>query len=151
MNKFLKFFTNISVIIFLPALLLVYAFLPDPLGILFDKDGSTVHELSKDTFFYALLFMFVIIQTILILFKRGTGKKLNVKRPYIHTWFQGFHLTVNLFILLMLIFIGFANNAIDYSYGSVLFLVYLAPLIVILWLLMLPLFLKPGKSWNIKP
>ena len=146
MNKFLKFFTNISIVIFLLTLLLVYAFLPNPLGILFDKNGIIAHELSKNTFFYITLFLFVTIQIILILFKRRSGIKLNIQRPYINSWLQGFHLTVNIFIILMLIFIGFANNAVDYSYGSISFLVYLAPLIVILWLLALPVFMLLKKS-----
>ena len=146
MNKFLKFFTNISIVIFLLALLLVYAFLPDPLGILFDKNGSTVYEISKGIFFYTTLFIFVIIQIIFILFKRVSGKKLNIQGLYLYTWFQGFHLAVNLFIILMLLFIGFANNAVDYSYGSIQFLVYLGPLIVILWLVMLPVFMILKKS-----
>lgn len=146
MNKFLKFFINISIVIFLIALLLVYAFLPDPLGIVFDKNGSTVHEISKGAFFYSTLFVFVVIQIIVILFKRGSEIKLNIKRPYLNTWFQGFHLTVNLFIILMMMFIGLANNAIDYSYGSIHFLVYLAPMIVLLWLVMLPVFIINKKS-----
>lgn len=146
MIKFLKFFTNVSIVFFLVALLFVYAFLPDPLGILFDKNGSTVKEISKETFFYSTLFMFVIIQIILILFKKGSGMKLKMQRAYLITWFQGFHLSINLFILLILIFIGFANNAVDYSYGSIQFLVYLAPLVVILWLLMLPVFMILKKS-----
>jgi hypothetical protein len=146
MNKFLKFFTNVSIVIFLVALLLVYAFLPDPLGILFDKNGLTVHEISKGTFFYSSLFLFVIVQIILILFKKGSETKFNIQHPYLISWFQGFHLTINLFILLMLIFIGFANNAVNYTYDSIQFLIYLGPLIVILWAVMLPIFLILKKS-----
>jgi hypothetical protein len=146
MNKFLKFFINISIVIFLLALLLVYAFLPDPLGILFDKNGSIVYDISKGAFFYTALFMYVIIQIILILFKRESGIKLNVQRPYLKTWFQGFHLAVNMFIILMLLFVGLANNAVDYSYGSIMFLVYLAPLIVVVWLVVLPVLIILKRS-----
>ena len=141
MIKFLKFFTNISIVIFLVALLFVYAFLADPLGILFDKNGSIIHEMSKDTFFYSTLFLFVIIQVILILFKKSIATKMKVQHEYLNIWLQGFYLSINLFIIIMLIFIGFANNAVDYSYNSIQFLVYLAPLIVILWLVVLPVFM----------
>lgn len=146
MNKFLKFFTNISIVLFLVVLLLVYAFLPDPLGIIFDKKGATMHEMSKETFFYSTLFIFVIIQVVLILFKKGSGLKIRIRDAYFNTWLQGFHLSINLFVILMLMFIGLANNAVDYSYGSIQFLVYLAPLIVILWLLVLPVMILFKKS-----
>jgi len=146
MNKFLKFFTTVSIIIFLVALIIVYAFLPDPLGILFNENGLTIHEMSKDTFFYSILFLFVISQIILILFKKGVMFKTKLKRPNIITWFQGFHLSINLFIILMLMFIGLANNAVDYSFRSIQFISYLAPLIVIVWLVILPIFLLLKKS-----
>lgn len=146
MNKFLKFFTTISIIFFLISLLAVYAFLPDPLGILFKENGSVMKVMSKDTFFYSVLFLFTISQIIMILFKKMGVFKMKIKNPYFITWFQGFHLAINLFIILMLVFIGLANNAVDYTYGSIQFINYLAPLIVIGWLVLLPVFLILKKS-----
>ena len=145
MNKFLKFFTTVSIIIFLVALLLVYAFLPDPLGILFNEDGSAIRDMAKNTFFYSVLFFFVISQIILMLFKNGRLFKRKMKHEHLIIWFQGFHLSINLFIILMLIFIGFANNAVDYSFSSIQFINYLAPLVVVVWLAMLPVFLLLKK------
>jgi len=146
MNKFLKFFITVSIIVFLVALLIVYAFLPDPIGILFNENGLAIYEMSKDTFFYSVLFLFVISQIILILFKRGVMFKTKLKFSNIITWFQGFHLSINLFIILMLAFIGLANNAVDYTFSSIQFISYLAPLLVIVWLVMLPVFLLLKKS-----
>ncbi len=146
MNKFLKFFTTISIIIFLVALLLVYAFLPDPLGLLFNEDGSAMQEMSKNSFFYYTLFLFVISQIILILFKNGRLFNMKLNREYLITWFQGFHLSINLFVILMLIFIGLANNAVDYSFSSIQFISYLAPLGVLVWLITLPFLLLLKKS-----
>ena len=146
MNKFLKFFITVSIIVFLVTLLIVYAFLPDPTGIFFNENGLTIYEMSKDTFFYSVLFLFVISQIILILFKRGVMFKTKLKFSNIITWFQGFHLSINLFIILMLAFIGLANNAVDYTFSSIQFISYLAPLLVIVWLVMLPVFLLLKKS-----
>jgi hypothetical protein len=126
--------------------LLVYAFLPDPLGILFDEQGVIVHEISKGTFFYSTLFVFVITQIILILFKKGSEMQFNIRHPYLNSWIQGFHLAINLFVLLLLIFIGFANNAVNYTYDSIQFLIYLGPLILIVWALMLPIFMIRKRS-----
>ena len=146
MNRFLKFFITVSIIVFLVTLLIVYAFLPDPIGILFNENGLAIYEMSKDTFFYSVLFLFVISQIILILFKRGVMFKMKLKFSKIITWFQGFHLSVNLFIILMLAFIGLANNAVDYTFSSIQFISYLAPLLVIAWLVTLPIFLLLKKS-----
>jgi hypothetical protein len=146
MNKFLKFFITVSIIVFLVTLLIVYAFLPDPTGILFNENGLRIHETPKGTFFYSALFLFVISQIILILFKKGVMLKTKLKFPYIITWFQGFHLSINLFIILILAFIGLANNAVDYTLSSIQFISYIAPLIVIVWLFMLPIFLLLKKS-----
>ena len=146
MNKFLRFFTTVSIIIFLVALLLVYAFLPDPLGLLFNEDGLAIREMSKNTFFYSTLFLFVISQIILILFKNGRLFNMKLNREYLITWFQGFHLSINLFVILMLIFIGLANNAVDYSFSSIQFISYLAPLGVLVWLIILPFLLLLKKS-----
>lgn len=146
MNRFLKFFITVSIIVFLVTLIVVYAFLPDPAGILFNENGLTIHETPKNTFFYSALFLFVISQIILILFKRGVMFKMKLKFSNIITWFQGFHLSVNLFIILMLTFIGLANNAVDYTFSSIQFISYLAPLLVIAWLVTLPIFLLLKKS-----
>ena len=146
MNKFLKFFTTVSIIIFLVILLLVYAFLPDPLGLIFNEDGLAMKELSKNTFVESTLFLLVFSQIVLILFKNGRIFKMKLKREYLITWFQGFHLSINLFIILILIFIGLANNAVDYSFNSIQLISYLAPLVVVAWFLMLPIYLLLKKS-----
>ena len=142
MSKLLKFFTTVSVILFLVAVLLVYAFLPDPSGLLFNKEGLRILSCSKNTIFYSALFIFVVLQVLFILFNKSVLAKSNtIMMQKIQLWFRGMHLAINLFIILMLIFIGLANNAIDYTFSSIHYLAYLAPSIVILWLLTLSVFL----------
>jgi len=147
MIKILRFFTSISILIFLAAILIVYAFLPDPSGLLFGGQGNIIIEISRDTFFYSALFIFVIIQILYIIFNR-TILKQRIESPggRMSTWIQGMILSVNLFIILMIIFIGLANNAVDYSYKSIHLVAYIAPSIVIVWLLTLPFFLFLRKE-----
>ena len=142
MIKVLKFFTIVSILIFLMAVLVVYAFLPDPSGLLFNSDGGSIVEASKNTFFYSILFIFVIIQILYIVFNQTTLiRKEGSHNKLISTWIQGMILSINLFIILMIVFIGLANNSVDYSFKSIRFIAFVAPSIVILWLLTLPFFL----------
>lgn len=142
MIKVLKFFTTVSILIFLMAVLVVYAFLPDPSGLLFNSDGGSIVEASKNTFFYSILFIFVIIQILYIVFNQTTLiRKEGSHNKLISTWIQGMILSINLFIILMIVFIGLANNSVDYSFKSIRFIAFVAPSIVILWLLTLPFFL----------
>lgn len=142
MIKVLKFFTTFSILIFLVAVLVVYAFLPDPSGLLFNSDGGSIVEVSKNTFFYSILFIFVIIQILYIVFNQTTLiRKEGSHNKKISTWIQGMILSINLFIILMIVYIGLANNAVDYSFKSIRFIAFVAPSIVILWLLTLPFFL----------
>jgi hypothetical protein len=142
MIKVLKFFTTISIFLFLVAVLIVYAFLPDPSGLLFDSNGISIIEISKNTFFYSILFIFVLIQILYILFSQTTlMRKEGNENNKISIWIQGMILSINLFIILMIVFIGLANNAVDYSFTSIHFIAFIAPSVVVLWLLTLPFFL----------
>jgi len=142
MSKLLKFFTTVTVFIFLAVILIVYAFIPDPSGLLYNKEGYRIFSMSRNAFFYSTVFIFVLLQVIPILFnKLVLTDKENRILQNIETWFQGMRLAINLFIILMLIFIGLANNAVDFSFSSIHYLAYLAPSIVIVWLLTLPVFI----------
>jgi hypothetical protein len=147
MNKVLKFFTTVSILLFLVAILIVYAFLPDPSGLLFDETGHRIIEISKNVFFYSSLFIFVAIQVLYIVFHHTILKpKEGAADLDMTTWIQGMIFAVNLFIILTIVFIGLANNAVDYSFSSIRFLAFLAPSIVVLWLLTLPFFLFLRKE-----
>jgi len=149
MFKVLKFLTNFTILVFLAVVLTVYAFMPQPAGILFDEEGKTIYSVPRDTFFYFSLFAFIAIQLIVFFFIKNLEKKAegDVMQRFL-IWSQGFNLAINLFFILFLVFIGLANNAVDYSFSSIQFILYAAPLVVILWVMLLPvwLYVKRGKS-----
>jgi hypothetical protein len=121
--------------------------MPDPSGIIFNNEGKIIYSTSRDVFFYTSLFIFVLIQILLFIFnKLVLAKRQGINIEIISTWFQGIALAINLFIILMVIFIGLANNAIDYSFSSIQFIAYLAPSFLILWLLALPFILFFSKK-----
>jgi len=121
--------------------------MPDPSGLIFNKEGYIIYATSRDVFFYTSLFIFVLIQVLILLFnKLVLAKRQGINIEIISTWFQGIGLAINLFIILMLIFIALANNAIDYSFSSIHFIAFLAPSFLILWLLALPFILFFSKK-----
>lgn len=144
--RVLKSFTTLSIILFVPVLLLAYAFLGEECGILFTGTGESVFTLAKNEFFYAFLFSFFLFQVIIYLYQNSTAYKKKDKNAFFAIWFQGMALAVNLFFILMIIFIGFANNAVDYTFGSITFIGYAGPVILMIWLIASPVFLLKKKT-----
>lgn len=142
MIRIISVFTSLTFILFLAILLIVYAFLPDPVGILFYKDGNTVYEITRNTFFYTSLGLFFLLQLAFYLFRiyvlnRGLYR---LDKRDLATWFRGMFLCVNIFFILLVIYIGLANNAINYSYSSIINLAFIGPFILLGWLMLLPVF-----------
>ena len=147
MFKIITVFFSASIVLFLAVLMIVYAFMPESAGILFNDEGDRIQEISRDTFFYAALIGFVLFQLLFYLFivnvlnKRfNTGKKINMS-----IWFKGMFLAINFYFILMLIFIGLANNAIDYTFTSIEYISFLGPGLIVVWLLIFPIFYFKSK------
>lgn len=140
MNKILRVLTTFSIIVFVGVLLIVYAFLPDPTGILFSKSGDIIYSISRNIFFYAFLIIFFLVQLIFYLFRNYVLNNWleNKGKQRLIIWFRGMFLLINLFFILFVSFLGFANNAVDYTYSSVVSLAIAGPLLMLLWLLILP-------------
>ncbi len=144
MIKVFSGYTLLSIILFLIALLVVYAFLPGTVGILFYDDGSHLYDISRNSFFYGSLIIFLFIQLLFYLFITAVvNKKFSSSGgAALSVWFRGMVLAINFFLILMIIFTGLANNADDYTYSSILFIAYAGPAIIFIWLLLFPVFFK---------
>lgn len=142
MTRIIRVFTTFSIILFVADLLLVYAFLPDPSGIMFTKDGAIIYSVSRNVFFYAFLVVFFLVQLIFYLFRTYVFSNWleNHEKQRLIAWFRGMFLLVNLFFILFVTFLGLANNAVDYTYSSVVNLAIAGPFLIIVWLLLLPVF-----------
>jgi hypothetical protein len=144
MLKFSGFLKNVSIILLTATLLIVYAFLRVPqTGILFDKGGMVTFWLTRDQFFYYCFLLGVGYNLVFHLFKSQYLKQ--IKRSIISTarndfktnmitWWQFMNMSVNLFFMCFILFVGLANNAQDYSFSSVTFIpvIGLGPLLVTL-------------------
>ena len=142
MVKLIRVFTTFTIILFLVLLLIVYAFLPVKVGIFYSGNGTAVHEISRNGFFYSAISIFMILQLIFYLFKGYVirFRFQSEKRTNLAVWFRGMFLGVNIFFILMLIFIGMANNAVDYSFSSILYIAFIGPVLLLIWFFAFPVF-----------
>ena len=152
MLRILSSFTRISMVLYLIILLIVYAYLPERVGLLFADTGEPVYSFSRDAFFYTFLLLFIILQWIFYLFsKHILASRFNKPpRQILGTWFQGLMLMINIFFILMTLFMGLANNAIDYPYSRIGWLSYVGPWLIILWILLFPVFFLRYRQDNRK-
>ena len=147
MIRIIRVFTTFSILLFLIILLIVYAFLPDRVGIMFSNSGEKLYAISRNVFFYSLLWIFFLVQLTFYLFRIYVLKSWlkNSERLNLSVWFRGMFLTVNIFFILMVAFLGLANNAIDYTYKSIQNLAFAGPVMLLIWLLLLPAFYVSSK------
>ncbi len=148
MVKIISVFFNMSIVLFLVVLMVVYAFLPESSGILFDREGGNIQEISRNTIFYTTLIGFIIVQLLFYLFNTTVlNKKFSTsKKRYISIWFKGMFLAINVYFISMLIFLGLANNAVDYTFSSIEYVSFLGPGILVIWVLVFPVLYNRSKG-----
>jgi Na+/H+ antiporter NhaD/arsenite permease-like protein len=126
--------------------------MPDPVGIIFSASGNIEYEITRNMFFYSFLGIFFLLQLTFFLFRTYVlNTRFNdIDKPDLAIWFRGMFLAVNIFFILLVTFIGLANNAIDYTYASIASLVYLGPFLLLIWLMLFPVFyFRPGQKSKI--
>lgn len=132
MLRFSGFLKNVSILLLTATLLVVYAFLRMPqTGILFNKGGMVIFSLSRNQFFYYCFLLGVGYNFLFQLFKTQYLKRmkrsmvstaLNGFRTNIVVWWQFMNMSVNIFFMCFILFVGLANNAQDYKFESVTFI-----------------------------
>lgn len=139
-NRFIKFFWLVSLMIFFAALLLVYAFLPDRVAVHANDAGMPDEFVAREWFFYFSLIGFVganvllyILRKLLLLTRRtvGTERELQLRED-LAGWLLGLAGTINFFFILVMFFFGIFNNSEGFSTGHFALLVYTGPLLLVL-------------------
>jgi hypothetical protein len=146
MLKIFKFLWVISALIFFAALLLSYAFLPENVAVSASERGIPEEFISKETFFYIALAVFVVINLLGSAFLRilngvssssGMYFRSENFKENITSWFAGFVGIVNIFLATGGTYIALFNNQGDYQIGQFNWLIYLAPVLLLLSLVWL--------------
>lgn len=114
-------------LLFAGIFLLVYAYLPIQVNL--NVEGLA--SLHKQDFFYKVLLGVVVINVLLRVLihvgLRGINDRLFV-------WISSFIFIFNLYVTLLIGFIGVANNPLHFTANSYSYLTYLGPLMLIAWM-----------------
>ncbi|CAN5626139.1 hypothetical protein BH23BAC1_BH23BAC1_39690 [soil metagenome] len=132
-------------------LVLVYAYLPQEVGFTMDRSGLLAEQISREYFFYGMLAMFVISNILCI----GLGKALeqlpaqhatsgggtvffnSVTKNAVIGWVKSFCFILNAVFIFGLMYIGMLNNAESIKGNNFGLFLFIGPILVIVWILML--------------
>lgn len=160
MSRLVKYFWFLSMFIFLVALLYVYAYLPGMVGIQADPQGYVNEFVSRSTFFYVSVGIFLVANISLYVLKRmletiwergssagGTISARQSMRKDVADWLLGFAAAINIFFVLILVYLAIFNNSEDMNQGMYAPLVYGGPvLMAILFLILIYIFAKKRSA-----
>lgn len=123
----------LSYALFLGATGLVYAYLSPQVEL---GMGPKAWVVSKDTFFYSILATFVVINIVLRVLsqnmKKGPGQSWEAKTL---AWFLAIVPVINIYISLLIGFVGVINNPNHVSTSSYSYLNFFGPVLLVVWVI----------------
>lgn len=142
MIKITKLLYTLSIPIFLATLLYVYAFLPEQVGLFFDKNGETTLLMNKADFFYACLGLFVFTNGIILLYRKMNRGNLNLGKAdfedmtsaeLVYHWLNGLSFVINVIYIFSIMFVGMYYNSEHFDIVNYVALIYLGPVMLAGW------------------
>lgn len=147
MDRLVGFFKTTSWLLFLAALLWSYAYLPVQVTYRFDQAGTALDVMSKDSFFFASLAIFLIVNIICIIFLRtvkkvdstddGDGLQNRALKKDIIMWITGFIGILNIFFSISLMLISNLNGAQEFQGTFIGAFIFIGPTLILLWIIYL--------------
>ncbi len=150
MNRIIKFFQAIFIVLFFIVLLYVYAYMQEGVGYRFDNSGRSISSVSRETFFYTALAIFA-FSNLLCLALVSALKKIPVQnqgdnplvfsnlsfRESLLDWIRSFNVVLNFSYVCILIFLGMLNNSEYLSDLNYEILLFAGPLFIVIWFIIL--------------
>lgn len=144
--RFGKAFYFLSVLLFTLFLLYFYSAMPENLSYRFDDTGAAIDQISRNSFFYTMIGVFVVCNFLVLvppkLLETKSHKGLHkvfpvgdAYRDYFLGWFYSFGGFLN-FSLLIVVFFTHATNGQEVIEASDFnFFYYLIPILSLIWVL----------------
>lgn len=129
MVRAVKILKILSALLFLGTLLYVYSLLPVMVNIYPDAMGW---ELHKEYFFYGILIVFIIINVFLLFIERMITPIITSDE--VLSWVRGLAFVVNIYISLLIGYVGVINNQGSFQPSSYIYLNYLGPILIFAWI-----------------
>ncbi|WP_439481532.1 DNA topoisomerase IV [Cyclobacterium plantarum] len=159
-TRFAKVFYFLSIGLFLFLLLYVYAALPEFATYVVNEAGMPLKQVSKDSFFYGTVALFLVYNLLLIIPAKLIEMKINVslKRlfpvgdPYrdkMLSWIYSFIGILNIATAVLVFYIHSLSNQNEISSSEFSFFFYLAPVLMLVWVLVL-FYLLAGKMKQVR-
>ncbi|WP_018474907.1 hypothetical protein [Echinicola pacifica] len=147
-QRFAKAFHLLSVLAFIVIFLYIYAALPEMVKLKIDTEGNPLQLISRNTFFYIGIGLFILLNVILIIPAKliESGASFNMKRlfpkgdvlrEYILGWIYSFVTVVNFSIVVVSVFVHQLNGVADETGEPFEFGLYLLPVLFVVWIIML--------------
>ncbi len=137
MLKVVNFLKVLSILLFLGILLLVYAYLPVMVRLSIE---STELQLQKEDFFYFGIGVFVVVNLFFLGFQKLY--ETHLKRLEVRAWVRGLSFVMNIYLTLLVGFIGVINNTTHLDPAGFSYLNYLGPFLIFVWVIGLIFLLK---------
>ena len=136
--KIFKALWFLSVLAVLANLLLTYISLPE--NVVINDDGPAPLSVQKDTFFYVMTALLAIVNGMVYFISRIYKKNLDLR-----AWFHGLIITLNVFLIIAMNFIGLFNSGERFDYKRIDFIIYGSVGLFFVWTLSWPVYLLYKK------
>jgi hypothetical protein len=127
-----------SMLIVLGNLMYVYAGLPEEITL--GSDGIAPVAVGKEPLFYTAMAIIALTNVMVYLF----SKKLTPREDF-RSWIHGLIITLNIFFVIGMSFIGLYNSAERFDFGRIGFIIYSSVGLVALWAISWPIYLVVKK------
>lgn len=129
MLRVVNFLKILSIILFLVILLLVYAYLPVMVAL---DPGTFDWSLHKETFFYYTIACFVVVNVVMLGFQKLTEPRMTNEDA--KAWARGGGFVINIYLTLLIGFIGVINNTAHLDPAGFVYLNYFGPILIFSWI-----------------
>lgn len=143
MSNFTGFFRGVTWLVFLGALIWSYAYMTSSVTYRIDPEGNPIGIVDRDTFFFAAVGAFLIVNAVCTGFisvlkkikttEDGAGIRNRSLKLDVIGWTKGFAGVLNLFLTITLIFLGYMNLSEDFMVDGLGFVIYLGPVLLVIW------------------
>jgi hypothetical protein len=146
--RFGKVFHFLTIVTFLFVFLYIYSAFSETVAYSVDSEGKFLSTLSKDTFFFIEIVVFLVCNLLIItpakLIENQVTPKLKRMFPigddfreYILAWFYSFTGILNISLGLISFFIHRINHQEEINAADFNFIYYLVPILLVIWILAL--------------
>ncbi|MFT4855304.1 MAG: hypothetical protein ACI9UV_000701 [Algoriphagus sp.] len=155
--RFGKAFYFLSLFGFIFFLLYFYSAMAESVGYSMDDNGLVINKISKETFFYSMIGIFVIFNALVLLPPKLLETKMHRRlhrifpigddyRDYFLGWFYSFGGILNISLSIMVLYTHAINNQQEIAASKFNFFFYLIPALSIIWVI--GLFIILGRKFK---